>query len=245
MDAALSSTIAGYLSILIWIVVFIPQLHENYCRKSGEGLSLVFLLIWLVGDILSMIGVVIEKLMLTMFLLTLWYTVADVCLIWQVIYYGKVTHYQKLKQDEDEQIMTGTVFWINLIGSIIVITLITISCCLYYFKSFSIDPSVWYSGLSQWMGWTSAMFYIGSRLPQIIKNWKQQSTEGLSSGMFICTLLGNLLSTLSIFLNSTEKSYILKNLPWIIGSLGTVVFDIMIFLQFCVFKRRNMKHRAD
>lgn len=143
------------------------------------------------------------------FLLTLWYTVADVCLIWQVIYYEKVTHYQKLKQDEDEQIAAGTVFWINLIGSIIIIALITFSFCLYYFKSFSIDPSVWYSGLSQWMGWTSTMFYIGSRLPQIIKNWKQQSTEGLSSGMFICTLLGNLLSTLVRFSFFLKKKSLL------------------------------------
>lgn len=48
------------------LILNIRQLYENYRRKSGDGLSLVFLIIWLIGDIFSMIGVVMEKLMFTM-----------------------------------------------------------------------------------------------------------------------------------------------------------------------------------
>jgi hypothetical protein len=49
--------------------------------------------------------------------------------------------------------------------------------------------------LPQTMGWASAILYIGSRIPQIVKNWKNESTEGLSFGMFICAVLGNVLFT--------------------------------------------------
>jgi hypothetical protein len=42
------------------------QLHENYQRQSGSGLSLSFLVIWLVGDLFNLAGVILQKLMFTM-----------------------------------------------------------------------------------------------------------------------------------------------------------------------------------
>lgn len=38
-----------------------------------------------------------------------------------------------------------------------------------------------------------------------------------------------------IIFHSQEKDYILTNLPWLIGSLGTMVEDVTIFVQFRVF----------
>ncbi|ORE02157.1 PQ-loop-domain-containing protein [Rhizopus microsporus var. microsporus] len=229
MDKIEASSIAGYVSILLWLIVFIPQLLENYKRKSGDGLSIVFLFVWLLGDIFNLIGIVMEDLMFTMFLLALWYTVADIGLIWQVIYYQQVTLYTKLKQEESsngsiDMAAKRSAFWINLVGSSVLITVVVISCYAYNSDLFNDSDST----LSGLIGWASAVLYIGSRLPQIIKNWKAQSTEGLSSGMFICALFGNFSFTLSIFLKSTEKPYILQNLPWIVGSLGTIIFDIMV-----------------
>ncbi|CEJ03128.1 hypothetical protein RMCBS344292_17117 [Rhizopus microsporus] len=163
-----------------------------------------------------------EDLMLTMFLLALWYTVADIGLIWQVIYYQQVTLYTKLKQEESSNESTDmavkkSALWINLVGLSVLITVVVVSCYAYNSDLFNNSNST----LSGLIGWASAVLYIGSRLPQIIKNWKAQSTEGLSSGMFICALFGNFSFTLSIFLKSTEKPYILQNLPWIVGSLAS------------------------
>lgn len=42
------------------------------------------------------------------------------------------------------------------------------------------------------LGYTSAVFYLGARVPQIVKNWKEQSCEGLSLLFFMLSLLGNL-----------------------------------------------------
>lgn len=38
-----------------------------------------------------------------------------------------------------------------------------------------------------------------------------------------------------ILFHSLEKEYFLTNLPWLIGSLGTIVEDVTIFVQFRVF----------
>jgi len=38
------------------VVVYTPQLYKNFALKSGEGLSVAFVVIWLVGDLCNLIG---------------------------------------------------------------------------------------------------------------------------------------------------------------------------------------------
>lgn len=45
--------------------------------------------------------------------------------------------------------------------------------------------------------------------------------------------------TAQILCHSTEKNYILTNLPWLIGSLGTMAEDMMIFVQFHLYAVRD------
>lgn len=44
-----------------------------------------------------------------------------------------------------------------------------------------------------------------------------------------------LAKSVQILFHSQEKEYLLTNLPWLIGSLGTMVEDVTIFIQFRVF----------
>jgi len=94
-----------------------------------------------------------------------------------------------------------------------------------------------------------------ARLPQIWKNYCEKSCEGLSLLFFVLSVLGNLaygagvspslyisqclMLTAQILCHSTEKNYILTNLPWLIGSLGTMVEDVMIFVQFHLYAVRD------
>ena len=39
---------------------------ENYRRKSGDGLSMTFLVIWLAGDVFNLLGVIMQDLLVTM-----------------------------------------------------------------------------------------------------------------------------------------------------------------------------------
>lgn len=38
------------------MVVYSPQIYENFTLKSGEGLSVAFVIIWLAGDLFNLIG---------------------------------------------------------------------------------------------------------------------------------------------------------------------------------------------
>ncbi|CAG8555144.1 2807_t:CDS:2, partial [Cetraspora pellucida] len=74
--------------------------------------------------------------------------------------------------------------------------------------------------LPQIFGWSTV-----SRIPQIIKNYKAQSTEGLSLAMFCYCALGNITFCLSIIIYSVEFKYLLSNLPWTVGSGSSLLFD--------------------
>ncbi|KAJ5678708.1 hypothetical protein N7462_006952 [Penicillium macrosclerotiorum] len=87
----------------------------------------------------------------------------------------------------------------------------------------------------QILGYASAVCYLGARLPQIYKNYSDKSCEGLSLLFFILSLLGNLTYGAGILCHSTEKEYVMTNLPWLIGSLGTMVEDVVIFIQFRIY----------
>lgn len=103
------------------------------------------------------------------------------------------------------------------------------------------------------LGYASAICYLGARIPQIIKNQREKSCEGLSLLFFMLSLLGNATygagvcsclslhdsrsntNTRQIIFHSQEREYLMTNLPWLIGSLGTMVEDAVIFVQFRVF----------
>ncbi|RDL40861.1 Uncharacterized protein BP5553_00840 [Venustampulla echinocandica] len=85
------------------------------------------------------------------------------------------------------------------------------------------------------LGYTSAVCYLGARIPQIIKNYRDKSCEGLALLFFILSLVGNATYGASILFHSLDEDYILTNLPWLIGSLGTMVEDAVIFVQFRMY----------
>ncbi|KAI9708062.1 MAG: hypothetical protein M1820_004266 [Bogoriella megaspora] len=85
------------------------------------------------------------------------------------------------------------------------------------------------------LGYASAVLYLGARIPQIIKNQREKSCEGLSLLFFMLSLMGNATYGAGILFHSVEKDYVLNNLPWLIGSLGTMVEDVIIFIQFHTF----------
>lgn len=88
---------------------------------------------------------------------------------------------------------------------------------------------------AQVLGYVSAVCYLGARIPQIIKNYNEKSCEGLSLLFFLLSLMGNLTYGIGILCHSLEREYVTTNLPWLIGSLGTMVEDGIIFLQFRIY----------
>lgn len=66
LDLTAWSGILGSISIACWVVVFSPQIIENFRRSSAEGLSVVFIILWLVGDVFNIAGAVLQKVLPTM-----------------------------------------------------------------------------------------------------------------------------------------------------------------------------------
>ncbi|KAI9007528.1 PQ loop repeat-domain-containing protein [Phycomyces nitens] len=88
--------------------------------------------------------------------------------------------------------------------------------------------------------WTCTCLYLMSRIPQIRKNYKRQSVDGLSPSLFIFAVGGNLTYALSILTHPGQTlASLLDALPYLIGSAGTLSFDATIFFQFFWYKRRE------
>lgn len=99
-------------------------------------------------------------------------------------------------------------------------------------------------------GWISSTLYLSSRSPQIWANFKNKSTEGISPYLFLFAMIGNTLYTVSIasdlYLLSKYDQYMgevkfedifLAQLPFLIGSCGTVLFDAILLFQFWLYQK--------
>jgi solute carrier family 66 (lysosomal lysine-arginine transporter), member 1 len=104
----------------------------------------------------------------------------------------------------------------------------------------------------QIFGYICAMLYLGSRIPQLLLNYRRKSTEGISMLFFLFAFVGNLTYVLSILAygpvcerrwhcklgeaTSIYWRYIAVNLPWLIGSAGTLILDACVFCQYFVYR---------
>ncbi|KAJ8106460.1 hypothetical protein ONZ43_g7057 [Nemania bipapillata] len=87
------------------------------------------------------------------------------------------------------------------------------------------------------LGYASAICYLCARIPQIIKNYRQKSCEGLALLFFLFSLTGNMMYGLSVFSYSQDSEYLVKATPWLVGSLGTMIEDGIIFYQFSIYSQ--------
>jgi hypothetical protein len=51
--------------------------------------------------------------------------------------------------------------------------------------------------------------------------------------------MGNVTYGAGILFHSTDHEDVMKNLPWLIGSLGTMVEDVTIFAQFHMYRTKD------
>ncbi|XVF15693.1 hypothetical protein REPUB_Repub09cG0177300 [Reevesia pubescens] len=100
----------GLISLVCWGVAEIPQIITNFKTKSSHGVSLLFLLTWVAGDVFNLVGCLLEPATLpTQFYTALLYTVSTVILVLQSLYYDYIYGWWKCRRiktdnmDEDEK----------------------------------------------------------------------------------------------------------------------------------------------
>lgn len=103
--------------------------------------------------------------------------------------------------------------------------------------SLSQDNIIW---LGRLFAWTCTSLYLMSRIPQLLKNRRRQSVEGLSASLFVFAVCGNLTYASSILSHPGQTiDSLLEALPYLIGSAGTLIFDFSIFCQFLYYKKKD------
>ena len=88
--AGLFSTLFGNLSILAWLCAQLPQVFKNYRLKSTAGLSVYFLIEWLLGDTTNLVGAILTHQATWQVVLASYYTTIDIVLVGQFIYYMRL-----------------------------------------------------------------------------------------------------------------------------------------------------------
>jgi solute carrier family 66 (lysosomal lysine-arginine transporter), member 1 len=48
------------------VVVFSPQIIQNFQRSSADALSIQFIIVWLLGDVFNILGAVLQGVLPTM-----------------------------------------------------------------------------------------------------------------------------------------------------------------------------------
>ncbi|KAH0293853.1 PQ-loop-domain-containing protein [Aureobasidium namibiae CBS 147.97] len=321
LDIEAISGIMGSISIACWVVVFSPQIIENFRRSSAEGLSIEFVIIWLLGDFANIIGAVMQRVLPTMIILAIYYTFADIVLLAQCFYY-RGFHFRDPKpvkpSDIEQETPTERSALLSANGngtsdlprvrstssfgerfvnegvhmspanpmhptpkvhrprsakrSIMQKLLFNLTCIVlvvaagiagYYLSPSSNsneteqqqNDNLHFNIVGQVFGYLCAALYLGSRVPQLLLNYRRKSTEGLNALFFLFACIGNLTYVLSIFAfnpichhgkhgqkcrpgeaSAIYGRYILVNLSWLLGSLGTLFLDFGVFAQFFIYR---------
>ena len=160
----------GLSSTIIWMWAQIPQMYLNYKNKRTEGLSFAFLCLLIVGDLSNLLGITITHGLFTQRITSSWFLIQDFLVGVQYIYYTYIRpHCYHQPTDNVKYDKNGN--YNNIIPAIPL--LLSVSQAASNTNSNSLkgpyDPPMLYGTI---LGWVSAVLYISSRFPQIIKNFK-------------------------------------------------------------------------
>ncbi|OAL00051.1 PQ-loop-domain-containing protein [Phaeosphaeriaceae sp. SRC1lsM3a] len=350
LDIDAISQIFGSISIACWIVVFSPQIIENWKRSSADGLSVVFIVIWLAGDFFNIIGAVLQGVLPTMIILAIYYTLADIVLLIQCFYYkGFTLRDDPRKPDDDSDSTASTASedapllssqrepirangngyghedirprisdadrrhsthsqgsfrerFLSIDGTHLspvtplhdepdqvqrvtepqsqstlqtvlfnagtIFIVIAAGVFGWWLSASRAPPSndhghdnssdstLHFNLWGQISGYVCAVLYLGSRIPQLLLNYRRKSTEGISMLFFLFACLGNLTYVLSILVYNPRcrgkhgvcapgearaiyGKYIAVNFSWLLGSFGTLILDACVFVQYFMYRKED------
>ncbi|XP_066493453.1 lysosomal amino acid transporter 1 homolog [Tiliqua scincoides] len=250
-----ASVVLGLVSILCFAAASFPQCWQA-CKTGimDQALSVYFLLGWLGGDTLNLIGSFLADQLPLQVYTAIYYVVADLMMI-SLYFYYKIRN-----QSRGSSAPINAVCVFVFVGTVSAASLLgrppsRVSDRMTVLKgrvllSVSADPPNWEPFTEKEVvgfaiGSISSVLYLLSRVPQIYTNFKRKSTTGISYSLFALVMLGNTLYGVSVLLKNpnpgqAEGSYVIHHLPWLIGSLGVLALDVIISFQFLAYRRRRL-----
>ncbi|CAK39913.1 uncharacterized protein An08g04110 [Aspergillus niger] len=113
--------------------------------------------------------------------------------------------------------------------------------------------------LGRIISWMSTFLYLGSRPPQLYKNYCRKSTSGLSPLLFMAAFCGNLFYSASLLTNpnawydfpayggggwadadgNDRLEWVTRATPFFLGAFGVLAFDGLMGVQFLMYGTRD------
>ncbi|XP_054061571.1 lysosomal amino acid transporter 1 homolog [Rissa tridactyla] len=240
------SVVIGLISIVCFLFAALPQIYIA-CQNGrvDQALSLGFLLCWIAGDLTNFIGCYLTNQLPIQIVTAIFYVNMDIIMISQFVYY-------KLKKQMTKRSKSLKNFCVTWI--IVCTALGVILPCQLLLRNQDQSTVIERSNNSLDMiemsgficGYISCVFYLGSRFPQLYKNFRRRSTEGTSYLLFALAMMGNCTYGLSLVLKmpataSFRTLYFLHHLPWLIGSFGVLFLDIFVTAQFILYRQHEAR----
>ncbi|XP_008071777.1 lysosomal amino acid transporter 1 homolog [Carlito syrichta] len=240
----------GLISIFCFAASTFPQFIKAY--KTGnmdQALSLWFLLGWIGGDSCNLIGSFLADQLPLQTYTAVYYVLADLLMLTLYFYYKFKKRPSLLSAPINSVLLLimGTVCTAPILRSAGPVAA-PVAAPREVFRGrmlLSVDPGnkpfTQQEIIGFVIGSVSSVLYLLSRLPQIRTNFLRKSTQGISYSLFALVMLGNTLYGLSVLLKNpevgqSEGSYLLHHLPWLVGSLGVLLLDTIISVQFLVYR---------
>ncbi|PYH44338.1 PQ-loop repeat-containing protein [Aspergillus saccharolyticus JOP 1030-1] len=113
--------------------------------------------------------------------------------------------------------------------------------------------------LGRIISWMSTVLYLGSRPPQLYKNYCRKSTSGLSPLLFMAAFCGNFFYSASLLTNpnawydfpayggggwadadgNSRAEWVSRAIPFFLGAFGVLAFDGTMGVQFLMYGSRD------
>jgi uncharacterized protein with PQ loop repeat len=259
-----ASLIFGFISIGLWVIAFLPQIHSNY-QKKRCSLTIGLLGQWLIGDACNFVGVMIIDNLLVVRIVAIYYLIIDGILLSQYYKYEwsnqqkaapslpKNTFSHSYQEQDYTRKKTSSLSnrnryynWFYL--SVIIILVLAISLWLWKCIIIEAVPSNEdTSDLSafRWPPRTELLMFgyiIGvlSNFFYFVSRLPQiyeNIKQKKTEGCFLFCIdsLANAAFIISLLSYSKEYAYLAMQAPWIIGSLIVLIMDLLLIYQFIIY----------
>ncbi|XP_032081510.1 putative uncharacterized protein SLC66A1L [Thamnophis elegans] len=241
------SILLGLISIACFLFAALPQLYVAYQNgKVEQALSLGFLLCWLAGDLTNFIGCYLTNQLPIQTVTAIFYINTDIIVISQFLYY-KLKNQKITKCGMNMKYSCVAWIMICLLLCLILPTQMLMRNKVQNTILGSNEKSHGMVEISGFVcGYLSCVFYLGSRIPQLYKNFQRRSTDGTSYLLFALAMIGNGTYGLSLVLKMPATQYLISlyfwhHLPWFIGSFGVLLLDIFITAQFIIYRPQTKR----
>ncbi|CAL5992219.1 Seven_transmembrane protein 1 [Hexamita inflata] len=244
----LASFVIGWFSICCWFFTYFPQIRLNLLLKKSEAVSIVFLLMWFVGDCCNVISNFLLAQILTSKVLSIFFVSCDVMLLCEHFYFSRTKRsYKSSPTNYSNGELLSYLTVILFVASNLtwagqyLTSVVSGQPSKYPFCSEPVSPDPksgrYITGYA--IAFVCCPCYTISRVFQAVKNMKRKSVYGLSSGMFVASALGNLSQVVSFLTFSVDHDYIIKSLPYILAYAIPLLVDLWVLTQFCIYSKNQ------